>query len=367
MRDAFQLTWNVTLGLLLMGLYVLLYQIIKLQGRLLLRLDEMDQARTPPGAGPGLEVGTPISEFRLPDLDGRMVSSGDLLGRRVLLVHWGPGCGFCELLAPDLARIHGDLTARGVRLVLASREDAEANRGLAKEHGLECPILLMEDDGPLARGAFLHQGTPVAYLLDEGGRVARPLAVGGDAILALAGEVVGGEVVGEKPGRKRLPGERPLSESRIERDGLKAGTPAPAFRLPELRGEMVELEDYRGRGVLLIFTDPHCGPCEELAPHLARLQHRCRDGDLQLIMVARGDVDENRRKADAHGFEFPVVIQDRWKLSREYGIFAVPVAFLIGEDGVIAKNVARGVDEILALVPQGLAARRTLNARSVEG
>ena len=49
----------------------------------------------------------------------------------------------------------------------------------------------------------------------------------------------------------------------------------------------------------------------------------------------------------------------RWKLSKEYGIFAVPVAFLIDEKGVIARKVAQGVDEILALVPQGLAAGKT--------
>ena len=77
-------------------------------------------------------------------------------------------------------------------------------------------------------------------------------------------------------------------------------------------------------------------------------------------MVARGDVEENRHKADEHGFEFPVVLQERWNLSKEYGIFAVPVAFLIDEDGVIAKGVARGVDEILALIPQGVAAGKDL-------
>ena len=32
-------------------------------------------------------------------------------------------------------------------------------------------------------------------------------------------------------------------------------------------------------------------------------------------MVTRGDVAENRRKADRYGFEFPVVLQDRWRLS----------------------------------------------------
>ncbi len=249
--------------------------------------------------------------------------------------------------------LHGDLEASRIRLVLASREGADANRQLAAEYGLKCPILLMGADSPLVQGAFRNQGTPVAYLLDGDGRVIRPLAVGGDASLAMAREAMG-----ERPKRRRLPGERPLSQSRLVRDGLKAGTPAPPFRLPDLQGETVALEDYRGRRLLLVFTDPHCGPCEELAPHLARLQGQWEEDGLGLILVARGDVDENRRKADAYGFEFPVVLQERWNLSKEYGIFAVPVAFLIDEEGVIAKGVARGVEEILALAPLGQAAGR---------
>jgi hypothetical protein len=43
------------------------------------------------------------------------------------------------------------------------------------------------------------------------------------------------------------------------------------------------------------------------------------------------------------------VLQDKWKLSKEYGIFATPVAFLIAENGVIARDVAVGKEAILAL------------------
>jgi peroxiredoxin len=179
------------------------------------------------------------------------------------------------------------------------------------------------------------------------------VAVGGDEILALARGVVG-----NRAKRIRLPGERPLSQSRIERNGLKAGTIAPAFRLPDLRGGSVALEDYRGRSVLLVFSDPHCGPCEELAPHLVRIHREYRDGGLVVLMVTRGDVAENRRKADRYGFEFPVVLQDRWRLSKEYGIFAMPVAFLIDEKGIIKRGLAQGVAEILALVPEEMTALR---------
>ena len=70
-----------------------------------------------------------------------------------------------------------------------------------------------------------------------------------------------------------------------------------------------------------------------------------------------GSWKKNRKKALEHGIEFPVLLQDRWKLSREYGIFATPVAFLISKDGVIMRNVAQGADEIMKLANEGLTAR----------
>ena len=77
-------------------------------------------------------------------------------------------------------------------------------------------------------------------------------------------------------------------------------------------------------------------------------------------MVGRGDVEENRRKAQSQGLEFPVVLQQKWELSRKYGIFATPVAFLVGEDGVIKRDVALGPDAILAMANHAVGQERTL-------
>jgi peroxiredoxin len=122
-----------------------------------------------------------------------------------------------------------------------------------------------------------------------------------------------------------------------------------------LDGEMVSLEDYRGRPLLLVFSDPSCGPCNMLAPELARL-HRRHGGALAVVMISRGDPDANRAKAEEHGFEFPVLIQPGWRISKEYGIFATPVAFLIDAEGTIARDVARGAPEILQLARAAAAA-----------
>jgi peroxiredoxin len=345
--------------LILLSLWGILYQVVQQQGRILLRLDRLDRRLgaeddADVDVPPGLGVGTPLAPFRLPDPDGTMLGLENYSGRRVLLLYWNPACGFCELLAPDLAGKQAALRAAGVELLLVSLDDAASNRALAAESGLSAPILLASRDHPLMTTAFRHMGTPSGYLLDERGRVARSLVIGADAILALVEEVLGAS-----PVRRRLPGERPLTESRIERNGLKAGTPAPMFRLPGLHGETIALEDYRGRRVLLVFTDPHCGPCEALAPHLVRLHEAQEDDGLALIVVARGDVAENQRKAAQHGFTFPVVLQQRWRLSQDFGIFAVPVAFLLDENGTIVADVARGVDEILALARKSTATMTT--------
>src|SRR5438067_9853935 len=45
--------------------------------------------------------------------------------------------------------------------------------------------------------------------------------------------------------RPRPFGDRSLANSRINRKGLTAGTPAPSFRLPRVDGGQLSLEDYR--------------------------------------------------------------------------------------------------------------------------
>jgi peroxiredoxin len=355
----------VLLGLVVLSqlaLWVVLGQVVQQQGRILLRLDHVVDAHTSPSEPVGLPVGTPIGDFQLPDLAGRSVSPDTWRGRRTLLIHWSTSCGFCDLIAPELAELESDLRTQQVRLVLASYGDAEANRRLAAEYGLSCSILLQPEGRPLA--AFSQLGTPVAYVLDETGRVAEPLAHGADPVVAVARRLA----ARSDGRRKHLAGERPLSESRIERDGLKAGSVAPPFRLPDIYGDTVSLESYRGRRVLLVFTDPHCGPCEALAPDLARLARQGRDGGLSVVAIARGAAEDNARDAELYEFIFPVALQKRWEVSKGYGIFATPVGFLIDEQGVIVRDVAVGPDAIVALAEEGLSAgtRKELgNGRAV--
>jgi peroxiredoxin len=346
-------TW-VLLGVLLLvvvSLAWLLVQVLRQQGRLLLRIEALEQsagAGEPSAGDPargGLPLATAFPPFRLPDLEGREAGLEDF-ETRVLLVHWSPECGFCREIAADLALRQADLRRRKTELVLVSYGTPESNRALLDAHGLDCPVLLQRDRETIA--GFARMGTPVAYLLDDKHRVAKPVAVGAREVPELVEEAAGG--------RRRLSSELPLSESLIEREGLKAGVSAPSFELPDLTGRTVSLAEQRGRRVLLVFSDPDCGPCDALLPDLARFEREHRENGLAVVMVSRGEPAENRRKAAAAGVEFPVVLQQGWRLSKQYGIFATPVAFFIDDEGVIERDVARGPTEILELAREALSA-----------
>lgn len=140
---------------------------------------------------------------------------------------------------------------------------------------------------------------------------------------------------------------RPISESRLKRDGLDPGTVAPPFRLSRIGGGQVSLEDYRGHRVLVVFSDPECEPCNELAPSLQWIHRRL--GDYRVLMISRGSVDTNREQIDRHGLTFSVGLQRQWEVSRDYAMFATPIAYLINAEGVIEADVAVGVEAILAL------------------
>jgi peroxiredoxin len=365
------------------------WQLLRQNGGVLLRLEALEQRLDElefggPAAPEGLPVGRVAPEFDLTDLTGERRALAQFRAQPLLLVFFNPDCGYCRDLAPKLAalakrsEVSGQrsddqshvtsATANGHPLVLViTTGDAEKNRRFFREHKITSPVLLQEDSEVAT--AYQANGTPTGYLIDAEGRIASELAAGAEALLALAGgkaesrnqkvetneSVLGPRqtIAGNEYVRANRFHERSLARSRIARNGLKAGTPAPLFRLPRLDGGELALEDLRGNRVLLVFSDPHCGPCEALAPQLEQL-HR-EHPELRVVMISRGEPRENRTKVKEHGLTFPVVLQQHWEISRRYAMFATPIAYLIDEAGVIAHDVAVGEDAIRKLLTQAKA------------
>jgi len=329
-------------------------QLFRQNGRILLRLDAIEDrlparsgAARPPAQG--LPVGSPAPEFELPDLNGRNRKLSEFRGRDILLLFFNPGCGFCTKMAADLAALPTDGSGGRAVPIVVTTGDADANRTLVEQHGIKCVVLLQKQME--VAGQYRAQGTPMGYRIDAAGRIASELAVGAEPLLKLAGaksaDQPGNAGSGRRKGHAHHEPDPSLARSRLNRNGLTAGTAAPEFRLPRIDGQELALDELRGGRVLLVFSDPECGPCDELAPRLQELHDD--DTGLQVLMISRRDAEATRAKAAKLGLTFPIVMQKQWELSMKYGMFATPIGYLIDEQGILASNVAVGVEPILAL------------------
>lgn len=340
------------------------FQLIRQNGRLLIHLEDLEAKLDTMGMAPApapvvadgpppesLAIGSEAPAFELPDLHGKTRSLAEFRGRRVLLMFFGPQCGYCIEALPEIARMPIDGKGGAPIPLVISTGGRQENRTLFEASKIRGPVLLQK--GMEVASRFKAFGTPIGYLIDEHGAIASAIAVGSQALLdlatiapagsaALAATATNGDL---KKTSSRS--QRPLSTSRLKRDGLAPGTPAPAFRLPTVAGGEVALESYRGRKVVLVFSDPQCGPCDALAPRL-QVIHQSRP-DLQVLMVSRRDLEANQRKVAELGLTFPVAVQKNWEVSTLYAMFATPIGYLIDERGVIAANVAMGVDAIAGL------------------
>jgi peroxiredoxin len=334
----------------------LAYQLVRQNGRILLRLEAIEEQigqRTgapSPDAG-GLPLGTLAPDFELPDLTGVRHKLSDFRGQNLLLVFFNPLCGFCTKIAADLSALPVEPSGQRPVPIVITTGDEEENQKLVVIYGIRCLVLLQEQMEVAAK--YRAPGTPMGYRIDASGRIASELAVGAEPLLQLANspalELNQADPDAAANGSSaRVPKNNPsLARSRLNRTGLKAGAAAPEFRLPRIDGGELSLVDFRGEQVLLVFSDPECGPCDELAPQLQAIH--LQQPELQVLMVSRRDLDVNRTKAARLGLSFPVVLQKQWEVSLKYAMFATPIAYLIDEQGILASDVAIGVAPIVAL------------------
>jgi methylamine dehydrogenase accessory protein MauD len=138
--------------------------------------------------------------------------------------------------------------------------------------------------------------------------------------------------------------------TRVGRSGLRPGKKAPEFTLPCTAGGEVGLEQYAGRKLLLVFMQPGCGPCHGIVPELNRLHDF---GEVEVLVIHNGDPEAVRVWIEKHRPRFAVAVQDHFRLSKRYEVFATPFAFLIDERGVISSRGIVGTKQFLGFVLAG--------------
>jgi hypothetical protein len=143
-----------------------------------------------------------------------------------------------------------------------------------------------------------------------------------------------------------LRAEGPPSETPADRIGQLA----PGFTLPDLDGEMVELDELLDgdRGVALLFSDPRCVACADLYPLIGSLQ---RDPvvDPRPVLLGLGAAEDHRATAAEHGIE-QVLLHPDSRLPRELGVGGTPGLVVLDRDGRFAREPMLGPQAVSAFL-----------------
>ena len=141
------------------------------------------------------------------------------------------------------------------------------------------------------------------------------------------------------------------------------GAPVPArrvaFRLPTFDGDTVDLEESRGKVVLLNFWASWCGPCRDEFPYMASLFRELGGADFTVIAVS-DDVDAGAARRFLAEFDPPFpTAWGRGTLEPTLGYRGLPFTLLLDREGRVVSRyfgfggvgqVARLRDEIRRLI-----------------
>jgi peroxiredoxin/uncharacterized membrane protein YphA (DoxX/SURF4 family) len=352
----------------------LLVNVVRQNGRLLLRLERVEESLVAAGLaaggdeaafekGPGLPVGSQAPGFQLTGLYGETLTLDALRapGKPIMLVFTDPNCGPCSAMLPEIGRWQRAHAAE-LTLALITRGTPDENRAKVTEHGLI--NVLLQQDREVAE-TYQEAGTPSAVIVLPDGTVGSPLAAGADAIQALLARTVG--VPGAAPAR--LPASAPLPSTHGSGNGAAApsppqagpriGEPAPPLKLPDLTGRTINLTGYRGTKTLVLFWNPGCGFCQQMLDDLRAWDNQPPEGAPKLLVVSAGSVEDNR----AMGLRSPVLVDDSFTVGSAFGANGTPMAVLVDEEGNIVSEAVAGAPAVMALARGEQAPRQPESAQ----
>jgi thiol-disulfide isomerase/thioredoxin/uncharacterized membrane protein YphA (DoxX/SURF4 family) len=320
-----------------------LLALLRQNGRLLLRVDELearlDASGAPELAAPhhGLPLGEPAPGFTLSGLYGETVTLEALVAAEipVMLLFTDPGCGPCNALMPQISdwqRDHaGELT-----IAVLTRGSADDNRSKVREHGVGNVWL---DDGDVF-AAYHGTGTPGAVLIDGKGGIASAVVGGADAIAALVARATDSGL----PAPIVPVVQVPAPERRAAPPALPVGADAPQVELRDLAGEPLALtaED---RDTLVVFWNPGCGFCQRMLDDIRAFEQSPPEGAPRLLLISSGSVEDN----EAMGLSSPIAIDGSFAAGSAFGAGGTPSAVRVDSEGKIASGLAVGAPGVLAL------------------
>ena len=120
------------------------------------------------------------------------------------------------------------------------------------------------------------------------------------------------------------------------RTGAQLIQRAPDFALPTVTGEILELSQYRGKVVLLVFWNMTCPTCQKKMSLLQKAFDLADSGKVAILTVhGPGREAAIKSYCSSQGLTLPVLLDSQGDVGSSYGVMQLPATFVLDQSGVI--------------------------------
>jgi cytochrome c biogenesis protein CcmG/thiol:disulfide interchange protein DsbE len=142
---------------------------------------------------------------------------------------------------------------------------------------------------------------------------------------------------------------------------LAVGQPAPGFTAPDTHGNVVALQAYHGRPVVLNFWATWCAPCRQELPVLQAAYEAYQDKGLVILAISQDTVEKKeavRSYVANLGITFPPLLDPEGSVAAHYNVFLLPSTIFINPAGTIVAvhfgpmTRAQIDKQLVAILPQ---------------
>ncbi len=133
---------------------------------------------------------------------------------------------------------------------------------------------------------------------------------------------------------------------------MKAGDTAPDFTIPREDGTLVSLYEVLEKGPVVLYFYPRAltAGCTAESCHFRDLAKEFADLGATRLGISADPVERQKRFADKHGFDFPLLSDTDRKVAAAFGvkrpgpIFNKRATFVIGTDRKVIAVIASELD-----------------------
>lgn len=132
---------------------------------------------------------------------------------------------------------------------------------------------------------------------------------------------------------------------------LKLGDAAPNFKLKNIDDKVVSLDEYKTKGVIVIFSCNHCPYAKAYEDRIVALNNKYKSS-YPVIMINPNDAvshpddsfENMKLRAKEKGFTFPYLLDDTQETAKAYGALKTPHVYLVKKEA--GKNVVKYIGAI---------------------